>query len=64
MAEEGAEEEEDDEEDVSLLLYKGHTDDHSLSNSDGDVGCLGFRIESDLKKKSSNVVLTDKPRLV
>ena len=51
MAEEGAEEEEDDEEDVSLLLYKGHTDDHSLSNSDGDVGCLGFRIESDLKKK-------------
>ena len=40
MAEEGAEEE-DDEEDVSLLLYKGHTDDHSRSGSDGDVGCFG-----------------------
>ena len=47
MAEEGAEEKEDDEEDVSLLLYKGHTDDDSLSSSDGDVGCLGFRRESD-----------------
>ena len=41
MAEEGAAEEEDDEEDVSFLLYKGHTDDHSRSGSDGDVGCLG-----------------------
>ena len=47
MAEEGAAEEEDDEEDVLLLLSKGHTDDDSLSGSDGDVGCLGFRRESD-----------------
>ena len=62
MAEEGAEEE-DDEEDVLLSLSKGHTDDHFRSGSDGDVGCLGFRRETDLKK-SSNVVLTDKPRLV
>ena len=41
MAEEGAAEEEDDEEDVLLLLSKGHTDDHSRSGLDGDVGCLG-----------------------
>ena len=41
MAEEGAEEEDDDEEDVLLLLSKGHTDDHSRSGSDGDLGCLG-----------------------
>ena len=50
MAEEGAEEEDDDEEDVLLSLSKGHTDDHFRSGSDRDVGCLGFRRETDFKK--------------
>ena len=47
MEEEGAEEEDDGEEDVLLLLSRGHTDDHSLSGSDGDVGCLGFLCYTD-----------------
>ena len=34
-------EENDDEGDVLLSVSKGHTDDHSRSGSDGDVGCLG-----------------------
>ena len=34
-------EENNDEGDVLLSLSKGHTDEHSRSGSDGDVGCLG-----------------------
>ena len=60
-------EENNDEGDVLLSLSKGHTDEHSRSGSDGDVGCLGSWRERLItkKKKKEFPFCTDrfKPRL-